>query len=283
MRKIAALALIVGTLTLGACTRVDPGNVGIVVNTTGGQKDAKDFKVQRGRIWYNPFTQDVYEFPAFVQNATWQAPKEDGETDRSITFTVEGASINVDVALAYQFVPEKVPEIFVKYRKSADEITSGFLRNKVRAAFSGAAESRKAMDIVGVGRGAYLTDVRKRLNDELQPQGFQFETVEIIGKVRLPENVQNAIDAALTATQKAQQAENELRVVQAEGAKQVAKAEAYAKAKIAEAEGEARANQLRQQTLTDAVLRQQAIEKWDGKFPTVMSGGNNPVNLILKQ
>jgi hypothetical protein len=36
---------------------------------------------------------------------------------------------------------------------------------------------------------------------------------------------------------------------------------------------------LQRLTLTPEILQQQAIEKWDGKFPTVM-GGNSSLPLI---
>jgi hypothetical protein len=36
---------------------------------------------------------------------------------------------------------------------------------------------------------------------------------------------------------------------------------------------QAEAQRLQRQTLTSEILQQQAIEKWNGQFPTVMGGG----------
>jgi regulator of protease activity HflC (stomatin/prohibitin superfamily) len=53
---------------------------------------------------------------------------------------------------------------------------------------------------------------------------------------------------------------------------QLAQAKIDAQAKVASAEGDARANTLRQQTLTPELNNYYAIQKWDGKLPTVTSG-----------
>jgi len=52
----------------------------------------------------------------------------------------------------------------------------------------------------------------------------------------------------------------------------VLKAAKEAEAEINKAKGQAEAQRLQQQTLTPILLQRQAIEKWDGKFPTVMGG-----------
>jgi hypothetical protein len=56
--------------------------------------------------------------------------------------------------------------------------------------------------------------------------------------------------------QQAMQVENELKV-----------AEAQARKKIIEAEADAKANQLRQTSLTPLLIQQQFIDKWDGSTP----------------
>ncbi len=50
-------------------------------------------------------------------------------------------------------------------------------------------------------------------------------------------------------------------------------------AEVNRAKGTAEAQKLLRQSLNPALLQKQAIEKWDGKFPTVM-GGNGTLPLI---
>lgn len=53
-------------------------------------------------------------------------------------------------------------------------------------------------------------------------------------------------------------------------------AQAKADAKMIEAEAEANANKLLEQSLTDKILRQRYIEKWNGELPKV-SGDNSMI------
>src|SRR4051812_39281596 len=234
------VSVLVGIFALifisAANTKVTPGYVGIKVSTTGSQKDAKDYPIQRGRVWYNPFTTDVYKFPTFTQNRTWTRSKDEGKAlDESITFnSIEGAPLNVDIALAYSFQADKVPLIFVEFRQDAEAITEGYMRNKVRAAFSAIGSTEKISDIYGAGKQDFVTRVKDRLNADLGPKGFQFDMVDFIGQPRLPENVLAAINQSLEATQNAQTAENQLRITQAEANKAVAAAEGKAKSQVIE-------------------------------------------------
>jgi hypothetical protein len=72
--------------------------------------------------------------------------------------------------------------------------------------------------------------------------------------------------------QQAMQVENEVKV-----------AEAQAKKLIVAAEAEKKANELRQQALTPAILEKMWIEKWDGTVPTVITGGNTSTFLDLSK
>ena len=54
----------------------------------------------------------------------------------------------------------------------------------------------------------------------------------------------------------------------------VAKAEADAKAKIVSAEATAKANDLLEKSLTDKILQEMYINKWDGKLPQVVTDGD---------
>lgn len=68
------------------------------------------------------------------------------------------------------------------------------------------------------------------------------------------------------------QVENEVKV-----------AEAQAKKLIVAAEAEKKANELRQQALTPAILEKMWIERWDGTVPTVITGGNTSAFLDLSK
>lgn len=64
---LSSLILVAST----GCTRINPGYVGIKVNMYGDNRGVDDITIKTGRVWYNPITHDIYEFPVFMQNATW--------------------------------------------------------------------------------------------------------------------------------------------------------------------------------------------------------------------
>lgn len=70
--------------------------------------------------------------------------------------------------------------------------------------------------------------------------------------------------------QEAQRVENE-----------VAKTKAEAEKVLIAARAEKEANELRTQALTPAVLQKMWIEKWDGKLPVTMAGGDSKLLLNL--
>lgn len=105
-------------------------------------------------------------------------------------------------------------------------------------------------------------------------------------------------DAAIEAKQVAEQnklkaqTEKEQKIIEAEAAARerevaaeaeanatLAKANAEAEAIRVKAEAEAEANQKLNQSLTSGILEYQAIQRWNGEYPTVM-GGENTLTMI---
>jgi regulator of protease activity HflC (stomatin/prohibitin superfamily) len=71
-----------------------------------------------------------------------------------------------------------------------------------------------------------------------------------------------AIEQKQVAQQNVEKAKQDLKRIEIE-----------AQQKIAEAEGQAKAQRLQQQSLTTLYVQFKALEKWDGKLPTVTGGG----------
>lgn len=45
--------------TLSSCTRIDAGHEGILIKQYGSDKGVQDVSLVTGRVWYNPWTEDV--------------------------------------------------------------------------------------------------------------------------------------------------------------------------------------------------------------------------------
>lgn len=273
------------------CDTVKPGYVGIMVPLYGSKKDKTEYETVYGRVWYNSFYNNVYVFPTFMQQIVWSHDDSDGNPgDQSITFnTSEGKSINCDVAFAYQIKEESVPKIFREQRREIEDITNGYLRNKVRDAFVQFAGKAQVHEIMGQGKEAFLAEVKKDLIAELEPKGYVIDMVSIVGEMRVDAKVTEAISNTIAQQQKAVEADAKVKQSEAEARQAVAVAKGKADAEIAEAEGkskarlkiaeaEAKANTLLQQSLTPTVLQYQTLKIWDGKLPQFM--GTSPIPFL---
>ena len=270
MSKIFSILLIM-MIGLVGCSKVPAGNVGVKVYLLGGAKGVDTQELTPGRYWIG-VNEELYLFPTFTQNYTWTKNTHEGNAvDESISFqTVEGLSVNSDVGISYSVDPAKVSMLYQKYRKGIDEITDTYLRNMVRDALVTAASTKPIESVYGSGKAELIADVEKRVREQVDPVGIKLERLYWAGDFRLPQTVTDSINAKIKATQMAQQRQNE-----------VAQAEAEAAKTIAQAKGEAVSIRIRGEALREnpRLVELSAIEKWDGKLPTV-SGGNTPfINL----
>jgi regulator of protease activity HflC (stomatin/prohibitin superfamily) len=242
MKKL--IFFLAAIVALSSCTRIDAGHEGIKVNMYGTDKGVSDVVLVTGRVWYNPFTEDVYEIPTYVQTADYEA------------FTVnakDGSVFVVDPLVSYKVTAGKTPDIFVKYRKGVDEIQNTVLLTYTRDAFKNIF-NRYPTDSILSKREQFDREVTALLTEELEKEGFHVE--QLTFGMQYPESMTNAINAKNAAIQNAQKAENELRV-----------AEANAKILVTNAKAQKEANDLLQQSLTPQLINKMFIEKWDGSTP----------------
>ena len=111
MKKLYSIILSVSVcIYLSSCgfERIDAGYVGVKVKQFGDDKGVDDVVQVTGTVFYNPFTESIFEFPTFTQHKEYQ-PFVVNSRDAS-EFTV-APSIN------YYVKAEKVPSIFKQYRK----------------------------------------------------------------------------------------------------------------------------------------------------------------------
>ncbi len=247
----AVLLLIASIFVTQSCTRVDAGHEGILVKLYGTDKGVQDVSLVTGRVWYNPFTEEVYEFPTYIQTRDYDA------------FTVnakDGSVFTVDPTISFYVKPGESPKIFKKYRKHIDIIAQTTMLNYVKDAFRIRLNQYSTEEIISK-RQQFEAQVQSTLDSTLQNDGFKLE--QMTSGLTYPVEIVRAVNLKNRAVQQAMQVENELKVT-----------EAQARKKIVEAQAEAEANRLRQATLTPLLIQQQFIEKWNGSTPLY---GNSPV------
>jgi regulator of protease activity HflC (stomatin/prohibitin superfamily) len=292
-RFLLGIVLIVGAAVLSAVTltRIDAAHVGIRVKLAGSARGVQDIPVVTGWVVFNPLTEQIVEFPTSVQNVVWTASAHEGRSvDESLTFSSqEGVNINSDIGLSFHIEPSLSPHLYLRFRQpNLLLLADGYVRNAVREAFNDVASRMAVQDIYGAGKGKLVSDVTRKLNEVLGKDGFLIDQLTINGALRLPENVAQAINRAMEATQNAIQAENRVRQVRAEADQAIAQAHGAAEAARQRAQGEAdavlvraradaRANEIIRLSTSGNVLQYRAIERWDGKLPMMQGGEKMPL------
>ena len=274
MKKIFILALL-GLTLIAPCSafykKVPAGYVGVKVKLVGSERGVSDIKVVTGRVLYNAVTHEVHTFPTFMQSVAWtKNPAEGSKNDESISFETNGGlEIWVDVNLNLTFDPNKVHSIFGRYRKQPEAIIDGYLRQQIRNVFVEVASDYSIEQLI-LKKKVFIAEVNKQCKAKFEKQGFMIDYVGIIGKPRYPKEIEDGIKAKILATQKAQEAERQVQTAVAEAKKVTEKAKGDARAIRIKADALAYGNKVVARSLTPLLIRDKAIEKWNGTQPLVV-------------
>ncbi|MEL6438947.1 MAG: prohibitin family protein [Cyanobacteria bacterium J06621_8] len=166
--------------------------------------------------------------------------------------------IKTQVALNWHIDPQKVNRVFQRLGDES-EIVFRIITPAVAEIVKAATAQKNAEEII-TKRNEIKQQIDEELKQRLDGYGIVVDDVSLVNISFSPEFAK-AIEAKQIAEQQAKQADFE-----------ALKAEKTAQAEINRAKGQAEAQRLQKLTLTPALLQKEAINKWDGKFPTVMSG-----------
>lgn len=291
MRNFLGFCLVMLTFMLASCSmeRVDSGYVGVKVNLLGSDKGVQATPVGTGRYFLGP-NQELYKFPTFQVNYVYTTSSDEGsEGNEEFTFqTVEGMGCSMDIGVAMHFEEFQVPNMFKKYRKGVDEIRGVVVRNSIRDALNRAAGNLSVEAVYGAGKGKLIDTVTTIVQKELGPTGIIIDKLSLIGTVRIPESIKNALDAKVAMTQEAQKSENEVAKAQADANIATAQAQGKADALRIQADGEAYYNRTVASSLTPNIVSLKWIEAWakgGSLVPGYLSGagtGNFMLNIPNK-
>lgn len=296
---------------MSSCSTVPAGYRGIKVYLLGkGGVEQKQLGVG---AYLHGFNQKIYKFPVFQQNYVWRDEGDIHGPDNSINFqSKEGLDVKGDFGISYSLVADSVPAIFQKYRRGIDEITNIFLRNMVRDALNTIASRMPIESIYGVHKRDLLLKVDSMVSRQTNKHGIIIDRIYTIGELHLPPSIETAINSKLEANQRSQQSQNEVKTVEAEANKKIAKARGDAESRVIEAKAiaesqvieakaaaeitkvkaqadaestrvnataQAEANKKLSLSLNKELIQYRSIDRWDGKLPQI-SGQNTPfINL----
>jgi regulator of protease activity HflC (stomatin/prohibitin superfamily) len=164
-----------------------------------------------------------------------------------------------------------------------ERLADVYMRNTVREAFNDVGSKLPVQDVYGAGKSRMLAEVTQKCRDVFGKDGIVIDQLTINGTLRLPQNVMDAINRAMEATQNAIQSHNRVAQVEAEAQQAITQAHGQAEAARQKAQGdadalliraraEAQANEIVRLSMTPAILQYRALEHWDGKLPSYNAG-----------
>lgn len=242
------LAVLVTTFVMSGCgfEIVDTGHRGL--QTRFGEVVSEP--LPEGIYFYNPFTSDMVEID--VREQKW--------TSKTEASTKDVQAVIVEFTVNYRPEPNAVDTIYKEVGwdwddKLLGQIVVGELKNAIA--------KYNAVNLIE-NRAEAVRAAERGIQESVQRRHLQVTRFEIVDFQFTPE-FSRAVEAKVTAEQKAAEAVNI-----------TVRIEEEARQKVITAKAEAESIAIRTKALekSPALIQYEAVQRWDGKLPQFMLGGN---------
>jgi len=231
-------------LFFSSYTIVDAGHTGVKV-TLG---KVSDDVLSEGFHTKKPFITKVIQ----IDNRVMKTEVDSNAASKDLQ------SIMLKVSVNYRVNPSSSAVI---YKNVGKDFANVIVNPSIQECVKSVAAKYNAEQLI-TNRAVVSTEMEKEISQKINPYGLNIEVFNIIN-FEFSEEFNKAIEAKQTAQQQALKAEQDLTRIKVEAAQLLEKAKA-----------ESEAYQLKNEQLSDKVIMMEFVEKWDGKLPTVTSGGN---------
>jgi regulator of protease activity HflC (stomatin/prohibitin superfamily) len=247
MRRLAfVLVLMATTSTLSACgvETVQQGTTGI--KKSYGKVEEQGYSA--GLYFYNPFISSMFAMDNHVQKMT----------DKSNVFTKDVQKADVEWALNYALKPEASLKMYTTVGHDWENI---LLPQIINGSMKNTIGQWNAVELVS-NRDKAATEIEAAIAKELEPYGVSITGFQLVD-IQYDPAFDEAIKNKVIAIQKAEQSQNETVQVQEQ-----------AKQKVITADADAQAMKIKSEALSQNqnLVAYEAVQKWDGHYPTVMAG-----------
>lgn len=232
---------------------VDAGHTGVVV-TMGKVNEGT---LQEGMHFKIPFVQDV----VIIDN---RIRKLEVNTE---AFSKDLQSVNTTLAINYRVDTAKSDSIYKNIGADYESVLVTPAVNEVLKAIVATYTAEESVTNRQLISDGLVTGLNQKLNDI----GLYITDVNIIDF--------DFSEAFITAIEEKQVAQQQLLKAETEKKTKITNAEAEAEAVKIKAEAEAEANKTIAASLTDQVIENKKIEKWNGELPKVTGGAGTFVDL----
>ena len=237
--------LIIG---FGCFTNIGANRVGIVYNPFKG--GIQSYTLGQGYKTKSPLTK-IYKINTEVQELTFKNISVQTNDSQFVNAIIK-AQVKIDSNRAFEY--------FSKYKDKNLEDISSLLSSTMQKQLETITTQYNIMDVLGAKRDEIVNKSLDLIQKELIKDGISVLRITLVD-TDAGEQIEKAIANEAVAKKEAETAEYKKQKAQLEG-----------EAKVIEAQKEKEANELISKTLTDELLMEQFIEKWDGKLPTVTGG-----------
>ena len=249
-------------LGLTGCTQVDAGNLGVVMKWG----EIQDVALQEGIHFRTPVKTQIVNISTRVHKMEASA------TASSKDLQV----VSTKIALNYRLDAARIVEVFrnIGTRVAVENtiIDPALQESLKKATAQYTAEeliTKRQQVKETLGESIRVTLAKSDiLVTELSITDFQFDP-----------QYQQAVESKQVAEQRALTARNDLARIKVEAEQEEAKARGTANAMLARAEAEAKAQELLRKTISPEIVYLRAVEKWDGRQPSVVAEGGAILDL----
>ena len=257
-KKILVLGIVIVALVLlaGTVGTVGAGERGVLLRFTA----VTDKVFDEGLYFKIPFVHQVVLMSTQIQK--YSAPATASSKDLQVVTT--------EVTLNYQLTPSQVGEI---YRRLRRDYVNLVIQPYIQEAVKSTTANYNAEELI-TQRPAVKNALQNLMTERLAPLGLAVVQLSITD-FQFSGAFQQAIEAKVTAVQRALEAENALRRVEFEAKQQITRAQA-----------EARGLELQKAQITPMLLslrqievQSLAVQKWNGVMPQVVTSGG-PVPML---
>lgn len=248
----------------GFISKVPANSVGIIYSPFSGTSETT---LSEGFHKKNIFDK-VYKISTEVQTMT---------VSNLTTQTQDAQYVTTTLDIKYRVNSANAYLVFTQFR-TLDNMSNTLISPTTQRVLELITTKYNVMDVLGEKRSEIYKELEANLTAELAKYGVEFYSVSLTD-MDAGEAIENAITAEAVAKKAVETAEQELLKAETEAKKAAVTAQAEqdaakikAETKIIEAEAEKEANELLQLSLTEDILIQQWIEKWNGVVPSYYGG-----------
>jgi len=264
------VSLIIGMINPITVERIDVGNVGLKVNNTGDERGVSKTAYVTGWVFYNNWLSRIKEFPVTQQHIDYE--------ETSI-ITRGGFQAIIKPSFNWSVNPGNAADMYQNLKQDVDQIKDTWLKNAIIGAVNDIA-NLYTVDSIFNHRAEFEADIVKECNKRVSKW---FNVSQLRTNIVPPKEITQAINAKTAAVQEAQAAIQQKIVAEAQAQTQIAKAKGDSAQAVISASGRAEAVRKEQQYLTPMYIDYIRVQRWDGKYPTTMLGGNTSTLLNLNK